>query len=169
MGEGKKKIIRPQDNENIKLRHSFFEQVLVSRPDGTQAMSRNAQSLMDKKVFPSEYKPNYWLGRAFEKIMREAKIYSKARQDLILEHTKKHAEDGKDSKTGREWKKGDPIVLPNNNPDWIDVEAFNREFQEFQDIEIDLGMRRIEFDPEKGPDATTGEMLLLSPLLREIE
>jgi len=36
-----------------------------------------------------------------------------------------------------------------------------------QEIEVDLGIRPIAFDPEKGPDAVGQEMLLLIPLLEE--
>jgi len=166
MGERKKIKSEPQ-NENIKVKHSYFEQLFVTRSDGSQVPSRNLQSLMDKKVFPSEFRPNYWLGKVFQHLISRAKEYFKDKQDLILSHTKKHEEDGKDPKSGKEWKKGDPIILPNGAPDWIDVEVFNNEFQEFQDIEIDLGIQKIEFDPDKGPDSTPGEDQILIPLLKE--
>ena len=167
----KKTKTKANIGQTIRIKNSYFEQLLGPiTPDGVQQLSRNFQALMDKIVFPGEYKPRYWLGRAFDKILQEMKTYTQIRQDLIREHTKKHDKDGKELKDGKvikEWKKGDPISLPDGTPDWVDYELFLKEINELQEIEINLGIWKIEFDPEKGPDATPGEMQLLIPLLKE--
>ena len=159
--------------ETAKIKNNYFEQIMGPvRPDGAQMLTIHFQSIMDKRVFPEEYKPNYWLGRAVDKILQEMKTYIKVRQDLINQHAKKREKDGKevkDGKTVKEWKKGELISLPDGSPDWIDYGAFLKEFDELQEIEVDLGFHRIEFDPDKGPDATPGEMQLLIPLLKEPE
>jgi len=163
--------------ENIKIKNSYFEMQIMGnvRPDGVQMLSGNFQSLMDKKIFPNEYKPNYWIGKVFDKIIQEMKSYVKARQDLVRQYAKKYEEDGKEvdenGKVTKEWKKGDLMSLANNNNIliWEDYNAFLKDIEELQEIEIDLGISKVEFDLEKGPDTTPGEMLILIPLLKEPE
>lgn len=171
MSQKKKNKAQASGRQTIKIKNQYFEQLMgLVMPDGRQGLSRNFQALLDKNVFPEEYKPRYWLGRAFDKILQEMQAYHRARQDLIRQHTKKYGADGKEMKDGkvvREWKKGDPILLPDGSPDWIDYQAFLEELKVLQEIELDLGIWRIEFDPEKGPDATPGEMQILIPLLKE--
>lgn len=143
-------------------------------PDGSQGVSKHFQSLMDKRVFPGEYQPNYWVNIALDRIIKKCiPEYIKARQELIIHHTKKYEDDGKkqdaSGKILKEWKKGDPISFPDGTPDWIDAEAFVKEMNELQEIEVSLDIDKIQFDPKKGPDATPGEMQILLPLLKEPE
>jgi len=167
-------------NENtIRLKNSYFEALIVKEPEREPAYSRPFQALLTKNVFPGEYTPRYWLGRVFDKIFQELNAYQKEKQNILKLHVKKHEKDGqtvikkpphnrrKSDGVTRKWKKGDPIFLDNGQPDWIDFEAYLKEFTELQEIEVDLGIRPIAFDPEKGPDAVGQEMLLLIPLLAE--
>ena len=162
----------------IKLKNSYFEGLIMAGPNRQPMFSRPFQSLLEKNIFPGEFKPRNRLGRAFDKIIQEMNQYLEIKQKLIQDHTKKYEKDGqpeKDDKAiknlpaGRQagWKKGDPIFLDTGAPDWIDFEAYLKEFTELQEIEVDLGIRPIAFDPEKGPDAVGQEMLLLIPLLQE--
>ena len=145
----------------IKLKNSYFEGIVAPGPNGQARLAPAFQSLLVKNIFPGEFKPRYWLGRILDKIIQEANAYQKIKGTLIREHAKKY---DKDEGTR---KKGDPIFLDNGQPDWIDFDAYLAEFKELQEIEVDLGIRPIAFDPEKGPDAVGQEMLLLIPLLAE--
>jgi len=167
-------------NENtIRLKNSYFEGLIIPGPNRQPMFSGPFQSLLEKNIFPGEFKPRYWLGRVFDRIIQEMNQYLEIKQKLIRQHTKKYEKDGeietgnlkletgKSQPATRKVKKGDPIFLDNGNPDWIDFEAYLKEFNELQEIEVDLGIRPITFDPEKGPDAVGQEMLLLIPLLEE--
>jgi len=173
MGDKAKSKAKAENRETIKIKNRYFEERVLGpmRQDGSQLVSRNFQSLMDKKIFPHEYKPNWWVGRAFDKIVQEMKAYIKARQDLIRQYAKKHEKDGKETdengKIIKEWKKGDPMSFADGTPVWEDYDAFVKDLEELQEIEIDLGIWKIEFDPEKGPDSTPGEDQILIPLLKE--
>jgi len=162
MSDKKKETFRgPQGLTTIHLKNSYFEGIVAPGPNGQARLAPAFQSLLDKNIFPGEFKPRYWLGRVFDKIIQEANAYQKIKGKLIREHTKKYDKD-----EGAH-KKGDPIFLENGQPDWIDAKKFAAEFTELQEIEVDLGIRPIEFDAEKGPDAVGKEMILLIPLLEE--
>ena len=178
--------INNRQADTIHLKNSYFESLIMAGPNRQPISSKPFQSILEKNIFPGEFKPRYWLGRVFDKIIQEMNKYLEIKQKLIKDHTKKYEKDGEvetgNSKleTGklnpeplnreprtRKVKKGDPIFLDNGQPDWIDFELYLKEFNELQEIEIDLGIRPIAFDPEKGPDAVGQEMLLLIPLLQE--
>ena len=154
----------------IHLKNSYFESLMIAGPNRQPMSSKPFQSLLEKNIFPGEFKPRYWLGRVFDKIIQEMNKYLEIKQNLIKDHTKKYEKDGKIQNPKseiRNVKKGDPIFLGNGQPDWIDFDAYMKDFIELQEIEVDLGIRPIAFDPEKGPDAIGQEMLLLIPLLQE--
>lgn len=165
--------------QTIHLKNSYFEGLIMVGPNRQPIFSRPFNALLEKKVFPGEFRPGYWLGRVFDKIIQEINVYLKEKQKLIRDHTKKHEKDWqktdekgaaiKNLPAGRVagWKKDDPIFLDNGSPDWIDFDAYLKEFNVLQEIEVDLGIRPIAFDPEKGPDVNGQEMLLLIPLLKE--
>jgi len=163
----------------IRLKNRYFESLIIQGPNRQPMFSRPFQSLLEKNIFPGEFKPRYWLGRVFDKIIQEINQYQEIKQKLIKEHIKKYDADGEHKNiqprtVNREpgtikHKKGDPIFLENGQPDWIDIDAYLAEFNELEEIEVDLGIRPIRFDPEKGPDAVGQEMILLIPLLKEPE
>lgn len=156
--------------ETIKVKNSYFEGCFRIGPRGQPIFSPAFQGLLNKNIFPEEFKPRYWLGRALDRITQEINSYVKAKQSLVRIHTKKHEKAGErknpDGSLTR-WKKGDPVLLENGEPDWIDYEAYINETNQLMEIEVDLGICRIAFDPDKGPDAIGQEMLLLLPLLEE--
>jgi len=159
-----------KNDTTIKLKNSYFESLIIIGPKRQLIFSNAFKALMEKSVFPQEFKPRYWLGRAFDKIIQELNKYTEIKQKLIRDHTKKYEKDGsltKEGKVVKKWKKGDPVFLPDGTPDWIDFDAYMNEFKELLEIEVDIGIRPIAFDPEKGPDVAGHEMLLLLPLLKE--
>jgi len=160
-----------KDQDTIKLKNVYFEELITAAPNRQAMFSSPFSSLLDKKVFPGEFKPGYWLGRVFDKIIQEMNKYVGAKQKLIREYTKKHEKNGqkknKEGKIIKKWEKGDPISLDNGSPDWTNFNMYLEKLNKLQATEIDLGIRPIAFDPEKGPDVTGREMLLLIPLLKE--
>jgi len=144
--------------ENIKIDNFYCEEM----------NSEVFQGLLKKNVL-EETKPRYWLSKALVRIGKELKHYLKNKQDLAMKHAIKHEEDGekKDEKGKviQKWKKGDPITLPNGSVQLEDGNAFQKELKELQEIEIDIGIPRIQFnDP---PDVTIEEGMLLIPLLED--
>ena len=158
------------EKQTIKLKNSYFERLIAVGPNGQAVLSKSFNDLMTKRVFPGEFKPGYWLGRVFDKILQEMNYYLREKQKLIDEYTRKYEKDGqemKDGKVVKKWKKGDPMLSDKGQPSWTDFNAYMEKFNELQEIEVDVGIWPIAFDPEKGPDAVGQEMLLLVPLLKE--
>ena len=145
--------------ENIKIPNSYFER--VNTP--------TFQSMMKKDIF-KEVKARYWLGKALDRVEQESRRYFKEKQKLITQYAKKHTKAGKEERNGqmiKRWNKGDPITLPSGEPDWENFDAFVKDLGELQEIEIDLGMKKVEFtDP---PDLPVGEIMLILPLIEEKE
>lgn len=146
--------------ENIKIKNSYFEQVNTLAFEG----------LIKKNAFDS-VKPRYWLSKALDRAIKEAGHYHKNKKDLVRKHTIKYEKDGarkdKEGQVVQKWKRGDPVILPNGTMPFESGEAFSRELDELQEIEVDLGIQRIKFD--EPPDVTIEENMLLFPFLEEKE
>ena len=152
---------KPSISKTIKLPNSYFERVNTSI----------FQALMQKDIF-EEVKSRYWLCRALDKVMQEAKHYFEEKQKLIRKYSQKYESDGweKDKeglKIIKRWKKDDPISLPSGEPMWEDFDSFLKDLGELQQIEIDLGINVIQFD--KPPNVSVNEMMLLLPFIEEKE
>ena len=84
-------------------------------------------------------KPSYWLARIANKIGSEQKAFETTRMNLVKKHAKKD-------------KKGNPLVIkdkdgkPTNNYDVPDIEAFNKEFNELTEQEIEINIDPIKLD-----------------------
>jgi len=109
-----------------------------------------------KKPFTA--KTSYWLARVFDKLQGETKIYFSERQKLIEKYAKRHDKDGKD------FKKGD-IVSDGQNVSLDNIIEFQKEITELTEIEIEIGINKIEFDLDKEPACTVEEMGILMPLV----
>ncbi len=144
--------------ETIKIDNAYFEKM----------SGEVFQGLIKKNGFEA-VKPRYWVSKALAKIESESKHYLKNKQDLVDKHAIKHQEDGerKDEKGKviQKWKKGDPIVLPNGSVQFEDGNVFLKELKELQEIEIDIGIPRVQFD--EPPDVTIEEGMLLIPILED--
>ena len=109
-----------------------------------------------KKDFTT--KTSYWLARVFDKFQSEAKIYLAEKQKIIDKYALRQEKDGKD------FKKGD-IISDGKNISIKDVAGFTKEANELAEIEIEIGLNKIEFDFDKEPSCTVEEMALLLPLI----
>jgi len=84
-------------------------------------------------------KPSYWLARIGNKINSEQKVFETARMNLIKKHAKKD-------------KDGKPLVIkdrdgkPTNNFDVPDIEAFNKDFEELTEQEIEINIDPIKLE-----------------------
>lgn len=136
--------------ETIKITNQYLD---------TMANNPVIQTVI-KKSFTA--KTSYWLARVFDKLQREVKIYLSERQKLIEKYAKRHNEDGK------EWKKGD-MITNGQTVSLINVKEFTKEINELTEIEIEIGINKIEFDLEKEPACTIEEMAILLPLLKTKE
>ena len=118
-----------------------------------------------KKQFSA--KTSYWLARVFNKLQREAKIYLAEKQKLVEKYAKRHEEDGEEKKDGKAikaWKKGD-MIGDGKSVSLNDVEGFTKEINELTEIEIGIGLNRIDFDLDKEANCTVEEMGILLPLI----
>lgn len=161
-------------DETIKIKHKYFEEIhTVSRKPETRGkpmLTPTFESLMDKDVFPEEFKPRYWLSRILDRVTQELNHYLDGKLKLLRKHTvqyEKAGEEKKDGKVIRKWKKGDIKMNPDGTPVWKDFEAYQKELEEFQDDEVDLGFKPIVCDWSKGPNVTQKEMQIIWPFLAE--
>ncbi len=129
----------------IKVQNSYFE-----------GMNNPIFQIIIKKSFTT--KTSYWLARVFDKLQSEAKIYFAEKQKLIEKYAKRHEKDGEG------FKKGD-IVSDGQTVDLKDATIFRKELNELLEIEVEIGLNKIEIDLEREPSCTVEEMGLLLPLI----
>ena len=100
-------------------------------------------------------KPSYWLSRIAIKLDSELKAFEGARVKLVIKHAKKD-------------EKGNPIVLkdksgkPTRNYDVTDMDAFNKEYDELAEQEIEININPIKLD-------TLGDINLKPVILAKLE
>lgn len=155
----------------ITVKNSYFEQIHTVGRDGRPVLVPTFQTLMEKDVFPKEYKPRYWLSKCTDKAVQDLNHYLEAKRDLLKRHAKKHDKDGKKTddkgKVIREWKKGDIVVNDLGDIEWENFELYTKELEELRDIEVDFGIQKIKCDWSSGPDVTQREMQIIMPFLEE--
>jgi len=125
------------NRENIVLKNEYFERI------NTPAF----QKLMEIKVFDDPV-PRYWLSKALNMIMSEAKEYFKLRREIAEECAKKYDEDGetkKDGKVIKKWKKGDVISLPDGGVEIENRKDFNEKLEKLQAIEVEINCPKVPF------------------------
>ncbi len=94
-------------------------------------------------------KTSYWLARALVDVAKEFKVFEDTRRKLIEDkHGKRYTKDKKDSKGKIIEKKGDMVLLIPKDKDgkvmgpgiyvMKDMEAFNKDFQELGDMEVEI-------------------------------
>jgi len=111
----------------IKLKNQYFETITAK---ANQVIFNGILN----KPFPA--KAGYWMGRVVDKIQSQSRIYFGAKQRLVGQYAK--LDDKNNIKTN-----------PDGTVIWSSETAalgFIKEFEELQDIEIDLGMDEIEAD-----------------------
>jgi len=134
--------------ETIKITNGYLDNIVNSAVIST----------ITKKSFSA--KTSYWIARVLDKVQREAKVYFAERQKLIDKYAKRHDIDGEGFKKGDIISDGQNVTL--NNPT-----EFQKEITELTEIEIEIGLNRVEFDLEKEPACTIEEMTLLLPLIEK--
>ncbi len=157
MGEEKKE--KPQ-REMITITNEYFERI------NTPAF----QKLMEGKVFTDPV-ARYWLTKAINKIMAEAKDYFKVRREIAEECARKHTKSGetkdKDGKVIKSWKKGDPVTLPDGGVEIEDRKKFNDELDKLQRAEIRIDCPKVPFT--EWPDLSLELEALILPLMDDSE
>jgi len=133
-------------SEKIKITNGYLD---------TMANSPVVQAIIKK---PFTAKTSYWLARAFDKLQREAKIYLAEKQKIVEKCAKRHDKDGEGFKKGDMVSDGQSVTLDS-------VAEFQEEITELTEIEIEIGINKIEFDLDKEPVCTVEEMGLLMPLV----
>jgi hypothetical protein len=135
-----------QKSETILVSHAQIEAILSS------------QSMVStiRKALP--IKQAYWLARSLDKMRQVYKIYKESQQDIIQEHAQ--LDDAKkpiaDDKGLVKWK-------PEHEA------AAGEALKELGDIEVDLGINRIELNiDDPGQQFSIEDMLLLLPLIKEL-
>jgi len=145
-----------KENDNgIKITNAYLDSIA----------NNSSFQVIIKKQFSA--KISYWLARVFDKLQREAKIYLAEKQKLVEKYAKRYEEDGEEKKDGKvikTWKKGD-MIGDGRSVSLNDVDGFNKEINELVEIEISIGLDRIEFDLDKEPNCTVEEMGTLLPLI----
>lgn len=139
----KKKKDPDETNKSIRL-SAGIAHGLVTSPIMDQVL---------KKQFP--IKTSYWLARILRKIQSELTDFNRLRQTLL----EKYGE--KDPKTGRLAVINGAVDLGKN------MAAFQKDYAELAEIELDIGFYPLPIDLERWPDLSIDEMLWLAPLLAE--
>lgn len=89
-----------------------------------------------KRSFP--VKTGYWISRALDKIRQETKAYNISRNKLIETHADKEKQ--KEAEKKGTATPGQTILK--------DVNAFNQEIETLNEIELDLGIDKMDIDLE---------------------
>ena len=156
--------MKAQKGEMIKITNEYLDAITTSP----------VIAVLVKKEFTT--KTSYWLAKIFDKLSSEARIFATEKNKLIEKYALRHEKDGeerecgadgkekKDGKIIRSWKKGD-IVSDGRSTSLADVRAFAEKLKELTDIEIDIKIKKIEFDLDKEVQCTVEEMALLFPLI----
>ena len=144
-------------NKNIFIVNSYIESILAITQNGIEIRNEDFANILNKSL---PVKVSYWLARAVDKMTQEARIYFKAKQDLIQKYAQRYEEDGE------KWKKGDVIVSSTGNIAFGDnQEKFLSDFIELQNIECDLGIPTIKVDLDQLPEFTIAEISTIMPLI----
>jgi len=102
--------------------------------------------LIDKEI---EFKEAYWLGRATDQIQNELNAFNKARTKLIMKYGKKDKNGELIVKYGEKDKDGKPIER-SGRYDIPDQEAFQKDFDEIANEEIEIKYKPISADKFEG-------------------
>ena len=124
----------------MKIKNSYFETLLT----------KDIASIL-KKEFSA--KTSFHLARIFSKIEIESKTYFSEKQKLVNKHSKKD-EAGK-------------TIQANGMVTIEDPKSFSKELEEILEIEIDLGIEKINFDFDKEPSLPVDGMMILLPFIKE--
>ena len=150
--EGKKEMDKGQNK--IVITNRYLDRAIMRTPEGHQ-LTPLVKAII-KKSFTA--KTSYWLARVFDKFPGKFKIYLSEQQKLIEKHAKRHEMDGDGFKKGDMITDGQSVSLDN-------IQEFQREITELTEIEIEVGINKIDFDLDKEPSCTVEEMSLLLPLI----
>jgi hypothetical protein len=132
------------------------ETIMVSHAQIEAILSSTSMVSTIRKALP--IKQAYWLARSLDKMRQVYKIYKESQQEIIQEHAQ--LDDAKkpvaDEKGLVKWK-------PEHEA------AAGEALKELGDIEVDLGINRIELNiDDPGQQFSIEDMLLLLPLIQEL-
>lgn len=126
----------------IKIKNSYIESV----------DSKGVLQNIIRKGFTA--KTSYWLATIFIKLEEASKIYFGEKKKLIDKHAMR---DDKDE-----------VISDGRGTTLRNPTAFNDELIELLEIEIDLGVKKVNFDLDMEPKCTIEEMGLLLPLIEVV-
>ncbi len=130
--------------ETVKIKNSYFNSFLNDQPG-------SPLQTLKKKEFP--VKTAYWIARGLDKLTSEANAYNQERLKLLNKHSKKD-------------KDGKPQTFSGGRAQIEDMAAWEKDFTELQDIEIEVELVKIDIDdPANTASFTMEEMEVLMPLL----
>jgi ABC-type sugar transport system ATPase subunit len=132
------------------------ETIIVTHAQIEAILSSQSMVSTIRKALP--IKQAYWLARSLDKMRQVYKIYKESQQEIIQEHAQ--LDDAKkpvaDEKGLIKWK-------PEHEA------AAGEALKELGDIEVDLGINRIELNiDDPGQQFSIEDMLLLLPLIKEL-
>jgi len=104
--------------------------------------------LIDKEI---EFKQAYWLGRATDQLQNELRAFEKARFKLIEKY-------GKKDKDGE-------LIEKDGKYNITDTDAFQKDFDEIADMEIEIKYEPISVDEFEGTKISAEVLLGLGRLI----
>lgn len=104
--------------------------------------------LLDKEI---EFKQAYWLGRATDQLQNELRAFEKARFKLIEKY-------GKKDKDGE-------LIEKDGKYNITDTDAFQKDFDEIANIEIEIKYEPISVDKFEGTKISAEVLLGLGKLI----
>jgi len=111
-------------------------------------MVQSLPKLLDKEI---EFKQAYWLGRATDQIQNELNAFNKARFKLIEKY-------GKRDKNGK-------LIEKDGTYNITDTEAFQKDFDEIANVEIEIKYNPISADEFEGTKIAAEVLLGLGRLI----
>lgn len=166
---GKKKEEKDNVSQTpIILNGEWLEKLFVVHPE-----RQTLESLFNHNGWPP--KIGWRLGRIWEKLEREGKIYSEQRQKIIDKYSQKHESDGSSKIAGQEvsHKQGDVKVAPSGQIMWLNKDAEQKAEQEMQALredEIILPFWVINIgEDDINDEISPAEVKLLSPFVTSPE
>ena len=144
--------MKKEDNEQkIVVTNRYIEELTLKK-DSKEAIEHN-------KTLP--VKARYWLARAFDKLNQEARVYFKAKQQIINQYAERYDADLKGDDGKLLHKKGDIISYPDGSVQLQDA----TDLQALQEIEVRLDINRISLSLADAEDLDIEQLQLLLPLV----
>lgn len=146
----------------IKITNSYLRRIITVNQVTNQPIDPVVLAVQQRD---KPFKAEYWITRAFDKMHQEAKSFQKEHQTISEKYADKIGGDGEDADQCKKDEQGQFTYTPENQT------ALNEEYMEFLETEIEIPMKPIEInmDDPGMPKFNTEEMMVLIPIMKEIE